>query len=143
MYRDHHRRVEPGKPVPAWQRRWYSISSCLRGRALALAETITELAPDSLAVQEVGEPEALADLVDRLDGSWNTALADPDGRGIRVGVLSRLPLNDIEQVVDFPDGLQPIQVDDSGIRMSEMGRPVLRVRVESDGGTTLASFPVT
>lgn len=58
----------------------------------ALAETITELAPDMLAVQEVGEPEALADMVDRLGGTWHTALADPDGRGIRVGVLSRLPL---------------------------------------------------
>lgn len=30
-----------------------------------LAGTITELAPDVLAVQEIGEPEALADLVDR------------------------------------------------------------------------------
>ena len=103
----------------------------------ALAETITELAPDVLAVQEVGEPEALDDLVHRLGTTWHTALADPDGRGIRVGMLSRLPLSDIEQVVDFPDGLRPIQVDDSGITMGEMGRPALRVRVESDGGTTL------
>ena len=31
----------------------------------ALAETITELAPDVLAVQEVGEPESLGDLVNR------------------------------------------------------------------------------
>lgn len=49
----------------------------------ALAETITTLAPDVLAVQEVGEPEALADLVDRFGGTWHTALAEPDGRGIR------------------------------------------------------------
>lgn len=42
----------------------------------ALAETITELAPDVLAVQEVGEPEALGDLVDRLAGTWHTALAN-------------------------------------------------------------------
>ena len=58
----------------------------------ALAETITTLAPDVLAVQEVGEPDALGDLVDRLGGTWHTALADSDGRGIRVGVLSRLAL---------------------------------------------------
>jgi endonuclease/exonuclease/phosphatase family metal-dependent hydrolase len=103
----------------------------------ALAETITALAPDVLAVQEVGEPEALGDLVDRLGNTWHTALADPDGRGIRVGVLSRLPLSDIEQVVTFPDGLRPIQVDDTGITMSEMGRPALHVRAESDAGTTL------
>lgn len=95
----------------------------------ALAETIMELAPDVLAVQEVGGPEALADLVDRLDGTWHTALADPDGRGIRVGVLSRLPLSDVEQVVDFPKGLRPIQVDDTDTTMSEMGRPALRVRI--------------
>lgn len=100
-----------------------------------LAETITELAPDVLAVQEVGEPEALADLADRLDGTWHTALADPDGRGIRVGVLSRLPLRHVEQVVDFPEGLRPIQVDDTTITMSKMGRPALRVRVDTNSHT--------
>jgi endonuclease/exonuclease/phosphatase family metal-dependent hydrolase len=103
----------------------------------ALANTITGLAPDVLAVQEVGQPEALADLVDHLAGTWHTALADPDGRGIRVGVLSRLPLGGVEQVVAFPEGLQPIQVDDTGTTMSAMGRPGLRVRVEQDSGTTL------
>lgn len=80
-------------------------------------------------MQEVGEPEALADLVDRLDGTWHTALADPDGRGIRVGVLSRSPLSDIEQVVDFPAGLRPVQVDATETMMSTMGRPALRVRL--------------
>jgi hypothetical protein len=103
----------------------------------ALAETITELAPNILAVQEVGEPEALHDLVDRLAGTWHTALADPDGRDIRAGVLSRLPLSDIAQVVNFPERLRPIQVDDIGTTMSEMGRPGLRVRVEPDSGTAL------
>lgn len=33
--------------------------------------------------------------------------------------------------------MRPIQVDDTGTMMSEMGRPALRVRVESAGGTTL------
>lgn len=102
----------------------------------ALAETITELAPDVLAVQEVGEPEALADLVDRLEDTWHKALADPDGRGIRVGVLSRSPLSDIEQVTKFPVGLRPVQVDDSATAMSQMGRPALRVRVEA-GATNI------
>jgi endonuclease/exonuclease/phosphatase family metal-dependent hydrolase len=50
-------------------------------------------------------------------------------------VLSRLPLSDIEQVVNFPERLRPIQVDDTGTTMSEMGRPALRVRVEPDSGT--------
>jgi hypothetical protein len=74
-------------------------------------------------VKEVGEPEALIDLVDHLTGTWHTALADPDGRGIRLSVLSRLSLSDVEQVVDFPEGLRPIQVDDTETTMSEMGRP--------------------
>ncbi len=34
----------------------------------ALAATIDTIAPHVLAVQEIGEPEALDDLVDRLDG---------------------------------------------------------------------------
>ena len=50
-----------------------------------IATTIGDLAPDVLAVQEVGDPATLDDLVARLDGEWFTALADPDRRGIRVG----------------------------------------------------------
>ena len=101
----------------------------------ALAEVITELAPDVLAVQEVGEPEALADLVDRLGGAWHSELAAPDGRGIRVGVLARLALDGAEQVVTFPDKLAPVQVDDDGTTMSAMGRPALRVRIETENTT--------
>ncbi|MGH3915737.1 MAG: endonuclease/exonuclease/phosphatase family protein [Pseudonocardiaceae bacterium] len=106
-----------------------------QAKLTALAGTITELAPDVLAVQEVGDPAALVDLVDRLAGTWHTALADPDGRGIRTGILSRLPLSTVEQVVDFPKGLRPIQVDDTATTMSQMGRPALRVRVELDATT--------
>ncbi|MDX2358688.1 endonuclease/exonuclease/phosphatase family protein [Dietzia sp. PP-33] len=68
----------------------------------ALAQTIGGLEPDVLAVQEVGDPAALEDLAGRLDGTWRTALADPDGRGIRVGLLSRAALTDIGQIRDFP-----------------------------------------
>ena len=35
----------------------------------ALTSTITDLAPDVLAVQEVGDPHALDDLVERLNGT--------------------------------------------------------------------------
>ncbi len=99
----------------------------------ALASTITTLSPDVLAVQEVGQPEALADLVARLGGEWHTELAAPDGRGIRVGFISRLPLAGVEQVADFPDKLRPVQVDDTGAPVSTMGRPALHVRVEAAG----------
>lgn len=102
----------------------------------ALAETIGVLAPDVLAVQEVGEPEALGDLVARLGGRWHTELAEPDGRGIRVGVLSRLALTNVEQVVRFPEGLNAVQVDDDGTTIGELGRPALRVLVRT-GGTSI------
>lgn len=98
-----------------------------------LAEVITALRPDVLAVQEVLDPRALDDLVDRLPGRWRTALADPDGRGIRVGLLSRPALTRVEQVRDFPAGLQPIQVDDDGRTMDRLGRPGLRARVRVGG----------
>ena len=95
----------------------------------ALAAVITGLDPDVLAVQEVGTPAALDDLAARLPGSWHTEVADPDGRGIRVGVLSRLPVLDVEQVRDYPPLLSPVQVDDAGTTLTQMGRPALRVRV--------------
>lgn len=99
----------------------------------ALAATITALAPDVLAVQEVGAPQALTDLADRIGGHWQTVLAEPDRRGIRVGFLSRLPLTEVGQVSAFPPGLRPIQVDDSATTVAAMGRPALHARVEADG----------
>jgi endonuclease/exonuclease/phosphatase family metal-dependent hydrolase len=95
----------------------------------ALAGTIERLHVDVLLVQEVGDPAALQDLVGRLTGTWHTALADPDGRGIRVGVMSRTALGDVQQVRDFPALLGPVQVSDDGATISRMGRPALRARV--------------
>ena len=66
-----------------------------RAKISGLARTIGELAPDVLAVQEVGDPAALADLAAAAGGDWHTRTADPDARGIRVGFLSRLPLADV------------------------------------------------
>src|SRR5689334_9002368 len=76
----------------------------------ALATTITELNPTLLGVQEVGEPEALRDLVGLLEGDWHTALSrHPDGRGIRVGFLSRVPLEVLSDTNAFPARLRPVQ----------------------------------
>ncbi|MGH9644723.1 MAG: hypothetical protein ACRD3Q_20150 [Terriglobales bacterium] len=99
----------------------------------ALAGTITSLNVDVLAVQGVGEPNALADLVERLDGTWHTALADPDSCGIRAGVISRFPFTATEQVVDFSDKLQPVQVDNTGTTMTHMGRPALHTTIDING----------
>lgn len=106
--------------------------SAYQAKLDALAQTINQLAPDVLAVQEVGDPEAVDNLLALLAGHWHSALADPDGRGIRVAVLSRLPLNDIEQVTDFPELLAPVQIDDDGTTIAAMGRPALRVQVQAD-----------
>ena len=48
-----------------------------------LAKAINEQAPDALAVQEIGDPAALDDLVALLNGERHVS-AHPDGRGIRV-----------------------------------------------------------
>ena len=101
-------------------------------KLVALARTITELDPDVLAIQEVGDPDALRDLTTRLTGPWHTELADSDGRGIRVGVISRRVMTQVEQVRDFPALLAPVQVDDDGTTITELGRPALRVRVQGD-----------
>jgi endonuclease/exonuclease/phosphatase family metal-dependent hydrolase len=95
-----------------------------------LAATITVLAPDVLAVQEVGDPAAIADLAARVGGVWHVETAAPDRRGIRVGLLSRLELTAVEQVSAFPPGLRPIQVDDTAVGESAMGRPALHAQVQ-------------
>ncbi len=95
----------------------------------SLARTITLLAPDVLAVQEVGSAGALDDLIDRLDGTWDVALAEPDRRGIRTGVIATSALTSVEQVSSFPDRLGPVRVTDDGTSIAAMGRPALRVRV--------------
>jgi endonuclease/exonuclease/phosphatase family metal-dependent hydrolase len=104
-----------------------------------LAATIAELNPDVLAVQEVGDPEALTDLAKKLSGQGYDHLetADPDGRGIRVGFLSRLPLLDVRQVAAFPAPLRPIQVDDTAAAESAMGRPALAAGVVTRIGTRI------
>jgi hypothetical protein len=61
--------------------------------------------------QEVGAPEAVADLVALLDGDWHTALSahfDPRHR-IRVGFLSRHPLRVVADLAAFPPRLAPLQ----------------------------------
>jgi endonuclease/exonuclease/phosphatase family metal-dependent hydrolase len=99
----------------------------------ALTDTLLALAPDVLAVQEVGDTQALTDLGRQVGGPWHQATADPDRRGIRVGYLSRLPLTHLEQIVTFPAGLRPVQVDESANSVDRMGRPALRARVQVAG----------
>jgi endonuclease/exonuclease/phosphatase family metal-dependent hydrolase len=111
-----------------------------RAKLMALAATINTTKPDVLGVQEVGEPEALADLVALLDGEWYTALSKhfEADHPIRVGVLSRLPLQVIQDVADFPEKVAALQVDDSAQPSHQMGRGVLAVGVDLASGQHLA-----
>ncbi|WP_405139632.1 endonuclease/exonuclease/phosphatase family protein [Sphaerisporangium sp. NBC_01403] len=104
----------------------------------ALAGTITAMGPDVLGVQEVGQPEALADLVAALDGEWHTELSPhPDARGIRVGVISRLPVTVLENVTAFAAPLAAVQNADTGPASAQTSRGMLAVRVELAEGVTL------
>jgi predicted extracellular nuclease len=114
-------------------------SQAYQAKVDGLAATITALDPDVLAVQEVGDPEALTDLAKKLAGRGYDHLetADPDRRGIRVGFLSRLPLLDVHQVATFPPPLRPIQVDDTAATEDAMGRPALAAGVTTPSGTRI------
>lgn len=101
----------------------------------ALAAAITALDPTLLAVQEVGEPEALRDLVDLLGSGWTIATSrHPDSRGIRVGVISRTSFEVLADTAAFPPGLRPVQADDEGATVAESDRGFLAVEAETDRG---------
>ncbi|MFC7842144.1 endonuclease/exonuclease/phosphatase family protein [Streptomyces sp. NPDC057382] len=109
----------------------------------ALAAVITELDPALLGVQEVGDPEALADLTGMLGDDWHLALsAHADSCGIRVGFLSRLPLTVLADTAAFPAELRPVQVDDTGTTVAGAGRGFLAVEAGQPGGSGPAGGPL-
>ncbi|WP_214415950.1 endonuclease/exonuclease/phosphatase family protein [Sphaerisporangium fuscum] len=113
-------------------------AAAYQAKIKAMAGTIAGIAPDVLGVQEVGQPEALADLVGALDGEWHSALsAYPDARGIRTGVISRLPITTLEDVTTFAAPLAAVQCADDGPATDQTSRGMLAVRVEPAPGVTL------
>jgi endonuclease/exonuclease/phosphatase family metal-dependent hydrolase len=109
-----------------------------KAKLASLAATITELDPAVLGVQEVGDPDALEDLVGELGGTWHTALSQhADSRGIRVGFLSRKPLATLTDTETFPEELKPVQADDEADPTQKMGRGALAVRVKPTRGRQL------
>ncbi len=104
-----------------------------------LADTIGQTGADVLAVEEVGDPAALDDVAALLDGDWQTvtsAIFEP-AHPIRVGFLSRLPLEVIADVAAFPQLLRPVQADDTGATIQQMGRGALAVRIRESSGRDL------
>ncbi|HEY0539810.1 MAG TPA: endonuclease/exonuclease/phosphatase family protein [Actinoallomurus sp.] len=120
-----------------------------------LAATVTAAGVDVLAVQEVGDPEALTDLTGLLDGDWHhvTSRHFEKAHPIRVGFLSRLPLEVLTDAAVFPAELGTTRTDDAGTEISQMGRGALAVRVAAPGQdliliachlkSKLLSFPAT
>jgi endonuclease/exonuclease/phosphatase family metal-dependent hydrolase len=99
-----------------------------------LASVIEDQSPDALAVQEIGDPAALDDLVGRLTGTWHQHVSShPDGRGIRVAWLTRSPIAAPNDIVDFPPPLGAVQSDDQGGTQAATGRGVLAVTVSHAG----------
>ncbi|MBW8487144.1 endonuclease/exonuclease/phosphatase family protein [Actinomadura parmotrematis] len=104
-----------------------------------LAAAVAASGADVLAVQEVGETAALAELAGRLGGDWQqvTSAHYESGHPIRVGFLSRLPFEVVADTAAFPDGLGPVQSGDGGEAIRRAGRGLLAVRVAEAGGGAL------
>jgi endonuclease/exonuclease/phosphatase family metal-dependent hydrolase len=100
-----------------------------------LASTINDQSPDALAVQEIGDTDALDDLVRHLQGTWHRRVSKhPDQRHIRVAWLARRVIIASEDIFEFPAHLQPVQVDDTGTALGQMGRGAMSITVQSDTG---------
>lgn len=107
-----------------------------------LARRIAEVGADVIALQEVGsrnaaDTQSLEDLRSRLGGAYpHHALSDfPDGRGIRVALLARLPLAAVEHVSPFPaNELSPVPNWAGKPPITRMGRGALAAVVEPAPG---------
>jgi endonuclease/exonuclease/phosphatase family metal-dependent hydrolase len=109
----------------------------------SLAVVILDLDPDVLAVQEVGSLVAFNDLVGLLQARYPhlRLSAHPDPRGIRVGFLSKLVIEEMEEILVFPAaGLPKVAgLDQQGnlIDVTSLGRGALRIQVSPNPG-----FPI-
>jgi endonuclease/exonuclease/phosphatase family metal-dependent hydrolase len=123
----------PEPTAPAAERTAYQAKLDLLGGV------VRRLALDVVAVQEVGGQEELDDLAAAAgpDYAHRAVSAFPDGRGIRVGFLSRLPIEEQEDVVDFPPlpafALSAADAAGQAVPVTRLGRGALRVRVRVGG----------
>jgi len=103
----------------------------------ARAAVIAAVEPDVLAVQEIGDDDVVADLNDACGDRFpHRATGSPDGRGIRVALLSAHPLGDVRDVTTFPAGVLPVQVRDITFEpatSSVCSRGILSATVTVDG----------
>src|SRR5262249_9308974 len=105
-----------------------------------LAATINDEAPDALALQEIGDPAALDDLVQRLRGTWHrrvSQLPDQPTHPLGVAWLTRRAFTASEGIFEFPPHLRPVQFNDNGEPVAAMGRGAVAITVTSDSGNSV------
>jgi hypothetical protein len=117
--------LERAEPVRGRHPRRPAHPGGLDAKLASLAEVIDAHRPDVLALQEVGPPEVLAQLQQRLTHQLphRELSAHPDRRGIRVAICSHLPLHQPLQLHRFPAGLAPVQVGDPPPAQASRRRP--------------------
>lgn len=96
-----------------------------------IGRTIAGISPDVIAFQEVGEEDALRDLLARLGDRYPYMRVSrhPDVRGIRVALVSRLPLLQARDLDAFPpEGMVNLNSTD-GKPVTSMGRGALKATV--------------
>lgn len=107
-----------------------------------IASVIVSQNPHVVALQEVGGQEPLKELMDELAALGNpyghAAISNnPDKRGIRVALISRLPLHSIRDFIQFPDGAATriFEYDKNGaiVQVGTMGRGALAASVQANG----------
>jgi endonuclease/exonuclease/phosphatase family metal-dependent hydrolase len=100
-----------------------------------LAAIINAQFPDALALQEIGDTAALDVLVQHLNNTWHRRVSKhPDPRHIRVAWLTRRAITASEDIFQFPAHLKPVQVDDDGTALAQMGRGGVAITVQAAGG---------
>jgi hypothetical protein len=104
----------------------------------APASVVDTVSPDVLAVQDVGDDDVVADLNAACRGRFPHRLTGtPDGRGIRVALLSTRALDSRRDVTAFPRGVLPVQIRDITFDPStsdSTSRGIVAATVSVDGG---------
>ncbi|MDJ0754353.1 MAG: endonuclease/exonuclease/phosphatase family protein [Ardenticatenaceae bacterium] len=107
------------------------------GKLDYLARVIRRLNPDVIALQEIGgrtkaDTVPLEALQTRLapDYPFSALSNKPDGRFIKVGFLSKIPIENAEDISDFPDGeLADVPNWSDKPDIIRMGRGALKIEV--------------
>jgi endonuclease/exonuclease/phosphatase family metal-dependent hydrolase len=100
-----------------------------------LAQTVGDFDVDVLGVQEVGSESAFDALIEELGAGWTGVLSthfEPK-RPIRVGFLSRVPIEATSEQHEIPVELRTAPISDDGRPLETMGRGALHMRVQHGG----------